>query len=51
MLYFQAIFAAGFRNAGIYPLNKDKVRPTIENDELLTGIINKFNLEYICVHT
>ena len=28
---------AGFRNAGIYPLNKDKVRLTIENDELLTG--------------
>ena len=28
----------GFRNAGIYPLNRDKVRPTIENDELLTGI-------------
>ena len=42
---------AGFRNAGIYPLNKEKVRPTIENDELLTDITNKFNLEYICVHT
>ena len=41
----------GFRNAGIYPLNRDKVWPTTENDELLTGITNKFNLEYICVHT
>ena len=29
---------SGFRNAGIYPINRDKVRPTIENDELLTGI-------------
>ena len=28
---------AGFRNAGIYPLNRDKVRPTLENDDLLTG--------------
>ena len=28
----------GFRNAGIYPLNRDKVLPTTENDELLTGI-------------
>ena len=25
----------GFRNAGVYPLNKDKVRPAIENEELL----------------
>ena len=23
---------AGFRNAGIYPFNTDKVQPTIEND-------------------
>ena len=29
---------ADFKNAGIYLLNKDKVQPTIENDELLTGI-------------
>ena len=30
---------AGFRNAGIYPLIRDKVRPTIENDELLIGMM------------
>ena len=29
---------AGFRNVGIYPLNRDKLRLTIETDELLTGI-------------
>ena len=35
---------AGFRNAGIYPLNRDKVRPTIENDEVLTGIYKSVNI-------
>ena len=35
---------AGFRNAGIYPLNKEKMRPTIENDELLTGIYKSVNI-------
>ena len=35
---------AGFRNAGIYPLNKEKVQPTIENDELLTGIYKSVNI-------
>ena len=31
-----ANICAGFRNADIHPLNKDKVQPTIENDKLLT---------------
>ena len=44
MLCFQAIFAQALEML-------EKVRPTIENDELLTGFTNKFNLEYICVHT
>ena len=34
----------GFRNAGIYPLNREKVRPTIENDELLSGIYKSVNI-------
>ena len=38
---------AGFRNAGIYPLNEEKVRPTIENDELLTGIYKSVNIIHI----
>ena len=30
---------SGFRNAGIYPLNRDKIKPTIENKEGDTGNI------------
>ena len=28
---------AGFRNAGIYPLDRDKIQSTIENKDILTG--------------
>ena len=35
---------AGVRNASIYPLNKEKVQLTIENDELLTGIYKSVNV-------
>ena len=42
---------AGFSNAGIYTLKKDKVRPTIENEELLDMYIQHTKLMlYMCTY-